>query len=114
MDAFLFGDKGRKKRRNIECLQDICVDIWGDAVEIGNTDIVRLAFRILSRGNPQSAKNVFTFAVFRGHDSRYNLERNIGCKVIGRQDTSWLYEQTKSLHDQGKKIWLGILIISGI
>ena len=112
--VFLSNIKQEHQATSSISLQDICVDIWGDAVEIGNTDIVRLAFRILSRGNPQSAKNVFTFAVFRGHDSRYNLERNIGCKVIGRQNTSWLYEQTKSLHDQGKKIWLGILIISGI
>ena len=41
------------------------------------------------------------FFLFSGGDSRFNLEQNIGCSVVGEQSTSWLYQQTKALYDSG-------------
>ena len=54
-------------------------DIWGDGVEIQEIDMKRLAFRFLGQKiSSQSDKSVFTIAMFRGQDSRFVLESNMG------------------------------------
>ena len=47
---------------------------------------------------------MFTFAIFRGHDSRFILENNIGCSVLGKQETGRLYQQTEQLNQMGIKL----------
>ena len=39
--------------------------------------------------------------MFTGHDGRWLLEQNVGYLELGEQDSSWLYQQTKQLHDAG-------------
>ena len=86
-------------------LSGMSVDIWGDGVEIGKIDMTRLAFRFLGQNiSSQSDKSVFTFAIFRGHDSRFILENNVGWKLVGKQESGWLYQETKQLHEMGLKI----------
>ncbi len=81
------------------------VDIWGDGVEIGKIDMTRLAFRFLGQNiSCQSDKSVFTFAIFRGHDSRFVLENSIGWTVVGKQESGWLYQETKQLVEMGVKV----------
>ena len=94
-------------------LRGLEVDIWGDGVEIGKLDMTRFAFRFREYKEPkisrklssaQSDKAVFTFAIFRGHDSRFILENNIGCSVLGKPETGWLYQQTEQLNQMGIKV----------
>ena len=105
-------------------LKGIPIDIWGHGVQIGKKDHTRMVFRFLEGTSisNQSADAVFTFAVFQGHDSRYLLEQNVGYRVLGEQESAWLYEQTKQLHDLGViiaysgdqpfllRLWMGISI----
>ena len=71
--------------RNLRGLE---VALWGDGLEIGKLEMTRFAFRFLGYVfNAQSDQAVFTFAIFRGHDSRFILENNNGCSVLGEQET---------------------------
>ena len=59
------------------------VDIWGDGLEIGKLEKTRFAFCFLGYVfSAQSDKAVFTFVIFRGNDSRFILDNNIGCSVL--------------------------------
>lgn len=42
--------------------------------------------------------------MFLGHDSRFVIEQNIGWSTTGDQTTSWLFQETKQLHDLGAKV----------
>lgn len=48
------------------------------------------------------------FSAYRGKDSRFALEQNIGPSVAGDQCSGWLFQQTKQLQEKGV-----ILTISG-
>ena len=53
----------------IESLEGVAVDLWGDGVEIGNSECTRMVFRFLdTKGkiSPQSSDACFTFACFKG------------------------------------------------
>ncbi len=64
-------------------LNGMSVDIWGDGVEIGALDMIRLAYRFLGQKmSCQSEKSVFAFAILRGHDSRFVLENNMGWSIV--------------------------------
>ena len=55
------------------------VDIWGDGAAIGGTEVTRLAFRLICEEiSVQSSDSVFCFAAYRGKDSRFALEQNVG------------------------------------
>lgn len=86
-------------------LVGIPVDIWGDAAEIGGLDVTRMTFRLLCGAiSAQSANAVFCFATYRGKDSRFTLEQNMGPSVAGEQETGWLYQQTLELQRLGAKL----------
>ena len=44
------------------------------------------------------------FSAFRGKDSRFVLEQNIGPIIAGDQETGYLYKQTNELCDRGVKL----------
>lgn len=84
------------------------VDVWGDGCDIGGSEQTRLCFRIL-RDTPnnvtsQSATTAFCFGAFRGKDSRFVLEQNIGPTIVGDQTSGWLYSQTKQLSQLGVRV----------
>ncbi len=84
----------------LKSLEGVRIDIWGDGMMRGKTDVTRLCFRFLgldSGGEScQSRKHVFCFAVYCVKDTRINLERNLGSfEVIG--ETGWLMEETREL-----------------
>lgn len=86
-------------------INDIQVDIWGDAVEIGGIDVTRMTFRLLcDKISAQSSEAVFCFAAYRGKDGRFPLEQNIGPSVVGEQESGWLYQQTCELKRLGAKL----------
>ena len=68
--------------------------------------MARLLFRILNADDvsAQSVDSVHMFACFRGHDSRFVLEQNVGHSVLGDNSTCWLYQQTKELSENGVKL----------
>ena len=41
------------------------------------------------------------YFVLVGHDSRWLLEKNVGYSILGEQESSWLYRQTKELYEAG-------------
>ena len=88
-----------------EDISELTIDIWGDGCEIGGVDHTRMCFRILKnyswKVTVQSATVAFRFSSFRGKDSRFTLEQNLGPSVVGNQETGWLYKQTKELSTQG-------------
>ena len=101
-------------------LNGVLVDIWGDGAECGDIDQTRLCFRILggpgdaalgcspkvpvARVSAQSARAAVCFCVYRGKDSRYALEQNVGFETVGDQTTGWLFQQTSALMEQGVKL----------
>lgn len=91
-------------------LSGVEVDIWGDGFVRGNKETTRLAFRFLhtlpQNITQQSSNAVYTFAAYYGKDGRFNLEQNIGWSVCGDQETSWLFQQTKTLTDLGCHVTL--------
>lgn len=93
-------------------LDGVCIDLWGDGLQLGGRDVTRLGFRIIDKSiteySSQCSKMVFIFAAFYGKDNRYNMEENVGWSTIGDQTTAWLYQQTRELHSEGVKI-----VISG-
>ena len=81
------------------------VDIWGDGAAIGGTEVTRLAFRLVCEEmSVQSADSVFCFAAYRGKDSRFALEQNVGYEKIGDQTSGWLFKQTLALRELGVKL----------
>ena len=53
---------------------------------------------------PNSSNKYFVKSfclAFRGKDSRFVLEQNLGPYIAGKQETGWLYMQTKELSTQG-------------
>ena len=90
------------KKTDIDGLK---VDIWGDGVQIGGVDETRMTFRIFcNKISAQSALAVFCFAAYRGKDGRFALEQNLGPTVVGKQESGWLYEQTRALHRSGVQL----------
>lgn len=97
----------------ISSLKDLKVDIWGDGMKRGKTEITRFCFRILdiacdhlsegqesNTNRSQSRKHIFCFCAFVGKDSRFNIESNCGSGVyVGER--GWLFEETKALSDLG-------------
>ena len=49
----------------------------------------------------QSLSSVFCFASYRGKDSRFAMEQNLGPTVAGDQSSGWLYQKTSELSDRG-------------
>ena len=91
--AYLFG---------IYDLRGLRIDIWGDGCEIGGLETTRFAFRVLSEKiSCQSSSSVFCFASYRGKDSRFAMEQNLGPTVAGDQSSGWLYQKTSELSDRG-------------
>ena len=81
------------------------VDIWGDGVEIGGVEVTRLTIRLLcDTVSAQSSEAVFCVGCYRGKDARFPLEQNFGPTIVGRQETGWLYQQTKELDSLGVKV----------
>ena len=81
------------------------VDIWGDGAAIGGPEVTRLAFRLICEEvSVQSSDSVFCFAAYRGKDSRYALEQNVGYEKIGDQTSGWLFKQTVALRELGVKL----------
>ena len=81
------------------------VDIWGDGAAIGGTVVTRLAFRLICEEvSVQSSDSVFCFAAYRGKDSRYALEQNVGYEKVGDQTSGWLFKQTVALRELGVKL----------
>ena len=86
-------------------LEGLKIDIWGDGCEIGGVEVTRLAFRILNTTvSSQSSKAVFCFASYRGKNGRYAMEQNFGPSILGKQESGWLYRQTKKLQASGVEI----------
>lgn len=50
---------------------------------------------------PKNVVEWFFHLFFPGHDSRFVIERNLGAVRVGNQESSWLYQQTLALHDEG-------------
>ena len=81
------------------------VDIWGDGAAIGGTEVTRLAFRLICEEiSVQSSDSVFCFAAYRGKDSRFALEQNVGYENVGDQTFGWLFKQTVALRELGVKL----------
>ena len=81
------------------------VDIWGDGAAIGGTKVTRLAFRLICEEiSVQSSDSVFCFAAYRGKDSRFALEQNVGYEKVGDQTSGWLFKQTVALRELGVKL----------
>ena len=81
------------------------VDIWGDGAAIGGTEVTRLAFRLICEEiSVQSSDSVFCFAAYRGKDSRFALEQNVGYEKVGDQTSGWLFKQTVALRELGVKL----------
>ena len=81
------------------------VDLWGDGAEIGGVEITRITIRLLCGAiSAQSSEAVFCVACYRGKDARFPMEQNFGPTIVGRQETGWLYKQTKELHSLGVKV----------
>ena len=81
------------------------MDLWGDGAEIGGVEITRLTIRLLCDAvSAQSSEAVFCVGCYRGKDARFPLEQNFGPTIVGRQDTGWLYRQTKELDRLGVKL----------
>ena len=81
------------------------VDIWGDGAAIGGTEVTRLAFRLICEEvSVQSSDSVFCFAAYRGKDSKYALEQNVGYEKNGDQTSGWLFKQTVALRELGVKL----------
>ena len=94
--AYLFG---------ICDLRGLKIDIWGDGCEIGGLETTRFAFRVLSEKiSCQSSTAVFCFASYRGKDSRFAMEQNLGPTIAGDQSSGWLYQKTLELSDRGVKL----------
>ena len=90
---FLFGTKELNGQR---------VDIWGDGCEIGGVETTRIAFRILTdKIKCQSSDAVFCFAAYRGKDSRFAMEQNLGPTIAGVQESGWLFMKTLELSKRG-------------
>ena len=115
-----------------ENINNVKVDIWGDGCAIGGTEVTRMAFRLLSEDiSAQSATSVFCFAgtpfskiilksflhkffsqletkmiflAYRGKDSRFAMELNLGPSVVGCQESGWLFQQTNQLKNLGAKL----------
>ena len=86
-------------------LKEVCVDIGGDGYQLGGMAVTRFVFRILcEKVSAQSTDSVFCFAVYRGKDSRYGMELNLGSTVAGEQETGWLFQQTQTLRKLGAKV----------
>ena len=89
-------------------MYDLCglrTDIWGDGCEIGGLETTRFAFRVLSEKiSCQSSSSVFCFASYRGNDSRFAMEQNLGPTIAGDQSSGWLYQETSELSDRGVKL----------
>ena len=81
------------------------VDIWGDGAAIGGTEVTRLAFRLICEEiSVQSSDSVFCFAAYRGKDSKFALEQNVGYEKVGDQTSGWLFKQTVALRELGVKL----------
>ena len=90
---FLFGTKELNGQR---------VDIWGDGCEIGGVETTRIAFRILTdKIKCQSSDAVFCFAAYRGKDSSFAMEQNLGPTIAGVQESGWLFMKTLELSKRG-------------
>ena len=87
-------------------IKDLRVDIWGDGCEIGGVETTRMAFRILSteKIKCQSSNAVFCFAAYRGKDSRFAMEQNLGPTLAGVQESGWLFNKTLELSNRGVKL----------
>ena len=60
-------------------LNGLRVDIWGDGCEIGGVETTRIVFPILTdKIKCQSSNSVICFAAYRGKDSRFAIEQNLG------------------------------------
>ena len=83
-------------------LRGLRIDIWGDSCEIGGLETTRFAFRVLSsKISCQSSSSVFCFASYRGKDSRFAMEQNLGPTIAGDQNSGWLYQKTSELSNRG-------------
>ena len=81
------------------------VDIWGDGAAIGGTEVTRLAFRLICEEiSVQSSDSVFCFAAYRGKESRFALEQNVGYEKVGDHTSGWLFKQTVALRELGVKL----------
>lgn len=93
---------------NRDRLDDLRLDLYGDAMSRGNQEVVRMCFRILEdsvTSRAQSSRYVFSFAQFLGKDTRLNMDLNLGSDaVVGEK--GWLYRETKALSELGVKITL--------
>ena len=86
-------------------IRDVRVDIWGDGCEIGGVETTRIAFRILTdKIKCQSSNAVFCFAAYRGKDSRFAMEQNLGPTLAGVQESGWLFNKTFELSNRGVKL----------
>lgn len=47
---------------------------------------------------------LFCCLAFRGKDSRFALEQNVGPSKIGKQQSGWLYQQTMALSREGVNV----------
>lgn len=65
---------------------------------------VNLSYKYTTLKSMQKITTVRYICLLLGHDSRFNLESNLGCTVIGDQETSWLFQQTKTLHELGARV----------
>ncbi len=89
------------KRYGLDSLEGTKVDIWGDGVLRGRMEVTRMCFRFLGTKDRafsgcQSRKEIFSFAVFCGKDSRLNMETNLGSfDIVGEK--GWLFEETRIL-----------------
>ena len=91
--AYLFG---------IYDLRGLKIDIWGEGCEIGGLETTRFAFRVLSeKTSCQSSSSVFCFASYRGKDSRFAMEKNLGPTIAGDQNSCWLYQKTSEFSNRG-------------
>jgi hypothetical protein len=88
----------------ISSLNGISIVFWGDGTRRGEYDVVRVGFKFIRlhevlpgcKENAQSPRHLFPFCVFQGHDSRVNLEINLGSSEnVG--DPGWFYTHTKEL-----------------
>ena len=89
------------------------VDIWGDGANIGATSVTRMCFRFLCdddelstnfKLSAQSANAAMCFVAYQGKDNRFGMEQNVGPVIAGKQESGWLYQQTKQLADLGVEI----------
>ena len=46
-------------------------------------------------------KFLFIFSAYRGKDSRFAMEQNVGPSVVGIQASGWLYNMTLNLSNEG-------------